>query len=324
MKLERALDNAFTEPGPDSKRNTLAVVVVYRGQLIAERYAPGIDESMPLLGWSMSKSLTNALVGVLVQAGKLDLYAPAPVPEWQHADDARKDITLDQLLRMSSGLAFSEDYVPGSDASNMLFNKYSAATFAASKPLAFEPDEHWEYSSGTTNIISRIIKEAVGGTLADNYRFAREELFDRIGMHSATLEPDASGSFVGSSYSYATARDWARFGLLFMNDGVWQGDRILPEDWVAYSKTPTPKAPQGQYGAQFWLNAGSRDDHSDRVFPDLPADAFWASGFSGQSVFIIPSRELVVVRLGTTLDDSWDKGQFVAEVLSAFPNQPAY
>lgn len=318
IKLEQALDSAFMEPGPDSRRNTHAVAVVYRGKLVTERYAPGIDSNTPLMGWSMSKSITNALVGVLVQAGKLDIDAPAPVPQWKHETDARGAITLDQLLRMSSGLAFTEVYVPGSDASEMLFNQYSAAEFAASRPLAYAPDEHWSYSSGTTNIISRIIKDSVGGKLADYVRFTREHLFDRVGMNSIVLEADASGSFVGSSYTYASARDWARFGLLYLNDGVWQDQRILPPGWVDYSTTPTAKAPQGQYGAQFWLNAGNSKDINDRAFPSLPPDMYWASGFSGQSVFVIPSRELVVVRLGTTLDGSWDKGQFMVDVLSAF------
>lgn len=317
-KLNAALDEAFKEPTPQSRRNTRAIVVIHQGKLVAERYAQGFDADMPLLGWSMAKSVTNAMTGVLVKAGKLTLDAPAPVAEWQGVDDPRKQISLDQLLRMSSGLAFSEIYTPGSDASEMLFNQSASAAFAANKSLQYQPDEHWSYSSGTTNIISRIIKESVGGKLDDYYRFSREELFDRIGMHSATFEPDPSGSFVGSSYLFATARDWARFGLLFLNDGVWQGQRILPEGWVKYSTTPTAAAPLGQYGAQFWLNAGEADDINKRGYPRLPADMFGASGFTGQSVTIFPSQQLVVVRLGTTLDDSWDKGAFLADVLSAF------
>ena len=318
-RLEEVLNEAFQEPYPGSHRNTRAVVVVYRGELVAERYASGFDAHMPLTGWSMAKSVINALTGVLVYANKLQLDAPAPVSGWQQEEDARKQITLDQLLRMSSGLDFSEVYSPGSDASEMLFNTFSTAEYAASRPLAFEPDRHWAYSSGTTNIISGILEDTVGGTLSDYHRFAREQLFDRIGMHDTTFEPDPSGTFVGSSYLFASARDWARFGLLFLNDGVWQGQRILPEGWVDYTTTATPTAPEGQYGAQFWLNAGEPDDISRRQFPDLPPDLYWASGFNGQSVNIIPSRQLVIVRLGTTLDESWDNGAFLVDLLSAFP-----
>jgi hypothetical protein len=178
----------------------------------------------------MTKSVTNALVGILVGQGKLSVDEPAPVPEWSGPDDPRGAITLDQMLRMSSGLEFGEIYEdPRSDVCLMLFSVRDAAAYAADKPLETGPGGKWYYSSGTTNIISRIVRDSVGGTQADYFAFPRRALFDRIGMRSAIIEPDPSGTFVGSSYMYATARDWARFGLLYLQDGVWEGERILPE-----------------------------------------------------------------------------------------------
>jgi CubicO group peptidase (beta-lactamase class C family) len=323
-RLNAALDDAFTEPEPAHPRRTRAVVVVRDGALVAERYAPGFSREMRLQGWSMGKSLTNALVGILVRQGKLDLHAPAPVPEWSAPGDPRHAITLDQLMRMSSGLEFRESYGDlESDATVMLFRKPSAGGYAAAKPLIRAPDSAWEYSSGTTNIISRIVRHAVGGTLAEYWTFPRRELFDRIGMSSAILEPDASGIFVGSSFCYATARDWARLGLLFLNDGVAHGERILPEGWVRYSTTPTAKAPDGQYGAQIWLNAGDGSNPQKRPWPSAPRDAFAFQGFEGQHVFVVPSRRLVVVRLGLSQSGStWNAGQFIGAVAAAFPEAP--
>ena len=216
--LKTAVDWAFEEPGELPTRRTRAVLVVQGGNLIAERYAEGFTRDTPLLGWSMSKSITSALVGVLVGAGKLDMEAPAPVPEWKEAGDPRSEITLDMLLRMSSGLDFEEDYGnPLGDALNMLFLSEDFGGFTAQRPLAFPPDTHWSYSSGTSNLVSRIIRQTVGGSQSDYVNFPQEVLFHPIGMRSVVIEPDPSGIFVGSSYTYATARDWARFGLLYLH-----------------------------------------------------------------------------------------------------------
>lgn len=244
VKLAEAMDKAFSEPDPKKPRRTRAVVVVYDGRIIAERYAPGFSQSTPLLGWSMTKSVTNALIGILVGQGRLLIQEPAPVPEWSGADDPRGAITLDQLLRMSSGLKFIEEYTKNSDATCMLFGTHDTAAYAASQPLETEPDSKWSYSSGTANILSRLVRHTIGGTSADYFAFPRRALFNRIGMRSAIMEPDASGTFVGSSFMYATVRDWARFGLLYLQDGVWEGTQILPEGWVDYSRRPTPKAPR--------------------------------------------------------------------------------
>ena len=319
-KLKRAIDDAFAEPGPDKPRKTRAVVVVYDGQLIAERYAPGFRADQPLLGWSMSKSVTNALVGILVKKGKLDLQQPAPVPEWQNGDDARRAITFDQLMRMSGGLEFNEAYAPFSDAVNMFYDSYDFAAYAAQKSLEASPDTKFHYSSGTANIISRMVRQIAEAEYPNYYTFIYQELFAKIGMHSAKFEPDPSGTFVGSSYVFATARDWARFGLLYLQDGVWEGDRLLPEGWVAYTTTPTPPAPRGEYGALFWLNAGPADNPKNRPWPSVPADAYWASGFQEQRVVVIPSRHLVLVRLGNcSYSGAWDDEKFITAVLAALP-----
>ncbi|MGD9008434.1 MAG: serine hydrolase, partial [Desulfobacteraceae bacterium] len=272
LKLNRALDQAFTEPGPGARRRTRAVVVVYKGRLVAERYAAGIDREMPLLGWSMSKSVTNALVGILVNEGKLAIRQPAPVPQWR-GDPRKAGITIDQLMRMSSGLTFDEIYQPMADTPQMLYASRDVAAFAAAKPLEAEPDSRWHYSSGSSNILARIVRRSVEKTHPHYFEFIYHNLFDKIGMHSAVMEPDVSGTFVGSSYTFATALDWARFGLLYLQDGVWEKQRILPVGWVAYSKTPTAAAPIGQYGAHFWLNAGAAGNPAIRKWPHAPRDA---------------------------------------------------
>jgi CubicO group peptidase (beta-lactamase class C family) len=319
-KLSKALDNAFAESGSEKLKNTRAVLVVYDGRLIAERYAPGFDRNMPLLGWSMSKSITNALVGIMVKNGKLHLKEPAPVPEWRKEGDPRGKITLDQLLRMSSGLEFGEIYKPLYDATKMLYRSSDFAAYAAAKPLEAAPDTKWSYSSGTANIISRIVRTEAEKNYPDSFTFMREELFDRIGMQSAVPEPDPSGTYVGSSYTFATPRDWARFGLLYLQDGVWNGVRILPEGWVRYTTTPTQGAPIGQYGALFWLNAGPVSDPGKRRWPSSPADAYSADGYQEQKVIVIPSRKLVLVRFGaTSVRKAWNTDMFIAEVLAAFP-----
>ena len=321
QKLEKALDAAFSEPGPEKPRKTRAVVVVYGGQLIAERYAPGFDKDMPLLGWSMSKTVTNALVGILVKQKKLDIMKPAPVPEWQKGDDPRKKITLDQLLRMSSGLKFEEKYMPLYDATYMLYGSYDFAAYAAARPLETEPDTKWYYSSGTANIVARIVRRTIEKDYDYYYKFIYEELFDKIGMYSAVIEPDSSGTFVGSSYSFATPRDWARFGLLYLQDGAWQGEQLFSTGWVTYTTTPTPGAPKGEYGAHIWLNAGSADNPHDRRWPSAPRDAFAATGFQEQKVIVIPSRKLVLVRFGATTNrEAWNTDEFIKNILACLPS----
>jgi CubicO group peptidase (beta-lactamase class C family) len=320
--LAAALDRAFAEPDPPGRfRRTRAVLAVYRGHLIAERYAPGFTAGMPFPGWSMAKSVTNAMVGVLVGQGLLDIGAPAPVPQWRQTDDPRGRITLDQLLRMSSGLEFEEIYTPLGDAARMLYTSTDFAAYAADKPLKARPGDLWHYSSGTANIVAGIVRRAAEKQMRPYYGFLYRELFQRIGMESVVMEPDPSGTFAGSSYIWATARDWARFGLLYLRDGVWDGRRILPGGWVAYTVTPAPAAPRGEYGALFWLNAGPAADPSRRLWPRAPRDTFAAQGFRDQKLFIIPSRDLILVRFGSTSGRSaWNSDDFIADFIAALPH----
>ena len=312
--LEAVLDKWFLDPDPENPRRTRAIIVVKDGQIIAERYGEGFSKDTLFQGWSMTKSVTNALLGVLVQQGKLDIYAPAPVPEWQSPDDPRRAITIDQLIRMSSGLEFNEDYGDlSTGVTQMLYNQDDMAAYAASFPLVAAPDSVWNYSSGTANILAGIIRDTIGGDVTDYWAFPQETLFHRIGMNSTILEPDASGTFVGSSYMYTTARDWARFGLLFLQDGVWNGERILPEGWVDYSRTPTPPS-LGEYGGLWWLNAGEPET---KEWPDMPDDIYYASGHDGQSVLIFPSQNMVVVRLSVSRNGAWNMAEFLADVMMA-------
>lgn len=312
----KAVDEAFADKDPKNPIFTHAVLVVYDGKIIAEKYAQGFNRNSPMMGWSMTKSITNGLVGVLVKEGKLDVNAPAPVPEWQH--DERKSITLNILLQATAGTEWNESYFdPSSDFHTMFIKKDDKGAYAASRPTENPPGTVFRYSSAATNIISRIVRQTVGDD--QYYKFPQEKLFHKAGMYTVVLEPDASGTFVGSSYSYASARDWARYGLLYLNDGVANGERIFPEGWVRYSTTPSTAAPLGQYGAQIWLNAGRADNPTERLYPAWPTDAFLFDGFEHNFVVVVPSKKLVVVRLGVTHNKNFDLEKLVADVIKAVP-----
>lgn len=313
--VSAAIEEAFRETGDGRVRQTKAVLVVYRGRLIAERYAQGYSASTPMISWSMAESVLASLVGIAVSEGRLELKAPARIPEWASADDPRHAITLDQLLRMSSGLGFDETYGALNDVSEMLFTQPDVAAYAAASPAAAPPDSVWSPSSGTSNIVARLLLAGVGGSPEAFIRYARERLFDPVGMRSAFFEHDAAGTPVASSFLFMTARDWARFGELTLRDGVWKGRRLLPEGWVRYETTATPRAPRGQYGAHWWLNAGAPGDPAARLWPSLPADASCARGYGGQWLLVVPSRELVLVRLGISFpDDGRDGADGVEEL----------
>ena len=316
--VTEALDEAFVEPVAIPSRRTRAIVVVQNGRVVAERYAPGYRVDSPLPGWSMTKSVVNALVGVLVREGRLALDEPLRVPEWATVGDPRGAITLRQALQMSSGLRFSETYGnPLGDVLWMLFGTGDAAHFAAGKPLAAPPGTQWSYASGTTNIIARALRRAVGGGDEDYWLFPRRAIFEPLGMASAVLEPDAAGNFVGSSFMLATAQDWARFGTLYLQDGVWGDKRVLPEGWVTFSVAPAPAAPDGVYAAHFWRRLG-KDAYAPSGEEGLPADAYHAIGHEGQIITIIPSRRLVVVRLGLAVGrGAWDQAAFLRRLLGA-------
>ncbi len=317
VAIDTSLDAAFADREGRSKARTRAVVVVHKGRLIAERYAPLFSSDMPLPGWSMSKSLVNALVGLRVGDGKLDPKAPPPVPEWSAEDDPRRQLRLLDLLRMESGLEWSESYEdPRSLALRMLFLGTDYGGLAAQQRLEFAPRTQHEYSSGTSNLLCRIVRATFDDERA-YLSYARDRLFLPIGMKTALLEPDPSGVFVGSSFGFATARDWARFGLLYLRDGVWEGNRILPEGWVKAAITPCATSPRGDYGEHLWLNAGKPETPNQRPFDTLPRDLFYLSGYEGQYVVCFPSHDLVVVRLGCTKKGGFDLHGFLRAVMQA-------
>jgi CubicO group peptidase (beta-lactamase class C family) len=298
-RLKAALDGAFAEPEGPPYRWTKAVVVVHDGRVIAERYAPGYGVDTPLLSWSVAKSVTNALLGILVRQGRLTVEQPAPVAAWRDPSDPRHGITVDMLLRMKSGLALDERRNGFDPTSRMLYLEPDMAGFAESAALESAPGSTWNYMSGNTLILSRIVRDAVGGRADDVRRFAQRELFGPLGMRSITIEFDEAGTPIGSTYMYASARDWARFGLLYLNDGVAGGRRILPAGWVRYSSAPTPDAAPG-YGAGFWTNIGTSSGAQRRVRWGMQPDSFFANGLLGQFVVVVPSQRLVVVRFGVS------------------------
>ena len=302
-KLRAALDRAFAEPDTGPRRGTKAVVVLHDGRVVAERYAPGYGIDTPMLGWSLTKSVINALVGILVQQGQLAVSVPAPVAAWRNPSDRRHPITIEQLMRMTSGLALDETNTGFDPSSRMLFTAPDMAAVAEAAPLVAPPGTRYHYSSPSTLILSRIVTDAVGGRAEDVRQLAETELFGPLGMGRVTLEFDAVGTPIGSSYMYATARDWARFGLLYANDGMVGDRRILPRGWVSYSASPTPGSRDG-YGAGFFTNRGPAEYSRARVRGGMPSDSFFASGTQGQRIVVAPAERLVVVRLGRSQD--WD------------------
>jgi CubicO group peptidase (beta-lactamase class C family) len=300
VDLDGPLAEAFDAAGPLAV--TFAVVVVQGGRLVYERYAGALEHfdapatpvtaETPLLSWSMAKSVLHAAVGILVGDGRLELDAPAPVPEWSDPADPRHAITLRQLLAMRDGLHFVEDYVDDrvSDVITMLFGegREDVAHFAADRPLVVPPGERFNYSSGTSNIVSGVVARTVGP--GEPYvRFLRSRLFEPLGMTSAEPELDAAGTWVASSFLRAVARDFARFGLLYLRDGLWEGSRLLPAGWVDAARTMVSDDPEdGPYGAHWWGVAGDS------------LGTFRASGYEGQSITVCPSLDLLVVRLGRT------------------------
>jgi len=296
--LEKLLARAFDGPEPEDLERTHAVVIVQRGAIVAERHAAGAGPDQAFRSWSIAKSITNALIGILVRQGRLDVSKPIPVPEWGPGDP-RARITIDQMLRMVDGLRFREAehlgggavrYYPEdeSDVIPMLFGagRHDVAGFAATLPRVAEPEACWNYNSGGSNLLARLVSDTLGADRDQTLAFMRRELFDPLGMKSADPRFDAAGHFVGSSHCACSARDFARFGLLYLRDGVWDGRRILPEGWVDDCRTPSPQS-EGLYGAHFWVTPGS-------------LGIFSCQGAWGQRILIVPKLDLVVVRLGQT------------------------
>lgn len=304
-KLERAIKKHFKDSNSEEPFGTRAVVVLKNGKLIAERYSKGFDKDSKQVGWSMTKSIFNALIGIAIQQEELEgLDQTNLFPEWK---DERKNISLKHLLQMNSGLSWNEDYSTVSEATNMLYDKDNMVDFAMNQPMEAKIGKHWEYSSGTSNLLSGILRDRM--TSQEYINFPYVHLFDKIGAPSFILETDASNNFVASSYAWATARDWAKFGQLFLNKGVVDNKQILPPDWTEFT-TEIAHDSKGQYGAQFWLP-------TKEEYPNSPKDMYFADGFQGQRIFIIPSEDLVIVRLGLTRFDPPNYDELVVGIIEA-------
>jgi len=269
-----------------------------------------------LLGFSMTKSVISGLIGILTQQGLVTPSMPAPIPEWRGAKDPRREIEVEHLMRMTTGLALDETNSGFDPTSQMLYLHDDMAGFAVTAPMIAAPGTRWHYSSPTTQLLARIIRDAVGGP-EQTPAFAWRELFNPLGMRNVTLEFDGGGTLQGTAYMLASARDWARFGLLYLNDGVVGGKRILHEDWVDFSAAATLDT---DYAAGFWTNRSEHPNAKGRVRLGMPADAFFASGDLGQRVVIMPTQRLVVVRLGDSVDPTGDirgLARLVKEVIAA-------
>jgi CubicO group peptidase (beta-lactamase class C family) len=316
-RLVAALDAAFAEPDRGGPRNTQAIVVVRSGRIIAERYAPGLNTDTPLLSHSIAKSVVNALVGVLVRDSAMRVEDAAPVALWR--GDGRGAITIDNLLRMNAGFGFDEGG-GASIATHIWYTEPDTALAAARAEPETTPGAQWGYCSRCYILLSRAIGDTVGGGPQGVRDFAQREVFDPLGMHSVTLEFDAAGTMMGANSMLATPRDWARFGLLYLHDGVVGERRILPEGWVDYATRPTGEA---GYGAGFWLNTTDAEIADWRMrwgIPGAPRDAYMARGYMGQYVVIVPSEDLVVVRFGQSharASDVASVGQLVRDIIAA-------
>jgi CubicO group peptidase (beta-lactamase class C family) len=310
-RLEAVVDRAFRRNPSPELALSLGFVAVQGGRIVAERYSRSTRSTSTLISWSTAKSVTHAALGILLSDGRIDLDVRPVAPEWGDGADPRGAIGLRDLLAMRSGLRFNEDYVDAdtSHCLEMLYGSgaHDVAGYAASQPLEHPVDTVWNYSSGTTNIISRLIGSTVGGGREGMERFLHEELFGPIGMASAEPRFDEAGTWVGSSYLYATARDFARFGYLYLRDGVWDGRRILPEGWVDDARTPTsPDGEGGFYGHQWWVAGDERGQFS-------------ANGYEGQRIVVVPSLDLVVVRLGKSpIEHAPALAAWLGEVVAAF------
>lgn len=274
--------------------NTRALLVVHNGNIVAESYAQQTEADTPLLGWSMAKSLSSVMIGNLVYKGILKEDIQPVFAEW--ADDERQQITLQHLLTMTDGLAFVEDYSPGDDVTAMLFTDPAASDYAVSRPLLHEPGSHFHYSSGTATLLSRLYFLNSGATLSSSLAAYRQNIANPLAFQNAVFEPDAAGVPVGSSYFFAPARDWARLGQLMLNKGMINGTRVVSEAWVEKSLQPGPAENTHSYGYQWWLNTGD----AEKRWPSLPETTFAATGNRQQFMMMVPSENLIVVRLGWT------------------------
>ena len=310
-RLQQQLDAMLAQDN-QAGYNSRALLVVQNGRILAESYADGISSNTPLLGWSMAKSVTAMLLGTLARDGKLEPQQQNLFTQWQQ--DGRSNISLEHLLQMRSGLDFDETYAPGSDATHMLFTAHSAAAVALQSPQKFTPGEHFAYSSGTTNMLSHLLAQQLGADPQLSLNYLYQQLFQPLAMRHSVFEMDPSGDFVGSSYLYASGRDWARLGWLLLNQGQINGQQLLTPEWIAAATAPNHSANEKAYGYQFWLNRGD----AQLRWPELPADAYAMSGNRSQTVMMVPSKQVVLVRLGWT-KDNYPMAQNFARLLQQLP-----
>ena len=313
--LKAALDHAFEERTEPPFRRTSAVVVVHDGKVIAERYAPGIGIDTQLSGFSMTKSVINALIGVLTQHGLTSPSMPAPIAEWRGADDPRREIEIEHLMRMTTGLDLDQTDT-GFDPSNLMYLEEDMSAYATRAKMIAPLGTRFHYSGATTQILARVVRDLTGGP-EQSLAFAWRELFNPLGMRHVTLEFDGAGTLQGANYMLASARDWAKLGVLYANDGVVGGKKILHPDWVDFCAAATLGT---DYAAGFYTNRSDHPDAKGRVLSGMPRDSFFASGILGQRIVIVPSHKLVVVRLGDTVEPTGDiKGvaRLVKEVIAA-------
>ncbi|MEM6681441.1 MAG: serine hydrolase [Pseudomonadota bacterium] len=295
-EIEAALDLAFDDSKWDTPNNTRAMVIVHKGQIIGERYAKGFAADQRLIGWSMGKSVAALLFGVFVHETGYNIDDPVPIAEWAGRGDPRGAITARHLLNMAGGLKFhnpgpkdSSYYSELHDHESVYFRGQNTEALSIKQPLQYTPGTVFQYRNANTLTLMSLLKRYAHQTDQSHLSWPRTALFDKIGSSSFVLEPDAYGNFVITGYDYATALDWAKLGQLLLQDGVWEGKRLLPKGWGAFMAKPSPAS--SRYGGQVWLN-------SELDLPNVPKDAFWFLGWLGQYVLIIPSRDLVVVRLG--------------------------
>jgi CubicO group peptidase (beta-lactamase class C family) len=297
-KLDKTLDVLFND-----ENKTRAAVVVYKNQIVSERYAEGFNKDSKLLGWSMAKSIVGTLFGVLEHQNKINVFDKAPIEEWKN--DERKQITIHNLLQMNSGLKWQEKY-SNTDVLKMLYLDRDMSKRQAKKPMVGKPNETWNYSSGTTNILSNILRKQFK-THQEYLDFWYTDLIDKIGMNSMLIETDLIGNYVGSSYAWATARDWSKLGLLYLHNGTWNGEEVFTKEWLKYATKATPTS-NGSYGAQIRLNSGNE-------YPSVSKSMYFFSGYQGQNVFIFPEKDLVVVKMGLT--NNADTNLFLSDIIAS-------
>lgn len=308
--LQKAVADAFVEPDGANAGDlrTRAVVVVHEGRIVAEQYADGITARTPLIGWSMSKTVTAALAGIAMQQSDLALDIDHLLPQWSSDSNPKSRIPFSSLLEMTDGLAYNEDYGTVTDTTEMLYGAGNAIDFLAGIDLEDPPGSVWAYSSGANMLVMGAMRAFLP---TDAWTaFPRTALFDPIGMTTAVFETDPSGTFMGPSWLHASARDWARFGLLILRKGMWNGEQVLPVGWVDTMMEPVA-ASNGKYSkGDIWLETGSK----------VPADTLWVLGHDGQTIAIVPSLDLIVVRMGmTNPQDLYDREALLASIIATLP-----